>query len=251
MLSKPVGLVLAAGRGSRMRDLTDMKPKCLLELAGRPLLHWQLGALREAGLERIVVVRGYKAELLSGAFETVDNPRWQSTNMVQSLLCAAEKLRGETLLVSYADIVYKAGHVVDLLASEGDIAITYDTQWRQLWSLRNANPLDDAETFREQDGLVAEIGGRPHTLDEVQGQYMGLLRFSPEGMEKVFRYVGMLPPDRADKLDMTSLLRGLLATGSPIAAVPVRGGWCECDTSGDIALYEQQLMKEGWSHDWR
>lgn len=250
-MKSTVGVILAAGRGSRMQGLTEAKPKCLLELAGRPLLHWQLDGLRAAGLERVIVVRGYKPELLAGDFETVDNPRWESTNMVQSLLCAAKSLPESTLLVSYSDIVFKSAHVSALLLSKDDIAITYDTEWQKLWGLRNANPLDDAETFREQGGRLLAIGEKPETLDDVQGQYMGLLRFSPRGIAGVRRCVDELPEARADKLDMTSLLRLLLAKGIPIGAVPVHGGWCECDTPKDIELYEQHIAKKGWLHDWR
>lgn len=243
-------LILAAGRGSRMQGLTQAKPKCLLELAGHPLLYWQLQALRAAGVSRILVVRGYRAEMLSGEFETVDNPRWAETNMVQTLLCALPKVK-DSALIAYADIVYRSDHVHTLLQAQGDICLTYDTQWQTLWSLRNENPLDDAETFREKGGLLQEIGGKPQTLDEVQGQYMGLLKCSAEGFRFIKEYVSNLPQPLADRLDMTSLLCGLLANNVTITAVPVSGGWCECDTEADIICYEKALRSGAWSHDWR
>ncbi len=105
------GIILAAGRGSRMKELTAEKPKCLLELAGKPLLHWQLAAMRRAGIEKILVVRGYAAHCLQGEFETVENPRWENTNMLSSLLCAKDFASdffangGRRLLISYSDIV--------------------------------------------------------------------------------------------------------------------------------------------------
>jgi dTDP-glucose pyrophosphorylase len=80
---------------------------------------------------------------------------------------------------------------------------------------------------------------------------MGLLRFSATGQKIVADYVKSLSPEKADKLDMTSLLRALLARGANIGAVPVSGGWCECDTENDITLYEEKLAAGTWSHDWR
>ena len=59
-------LILAAGRGKRMNFLTEDKPKCLVMLKGRTLLDWQLKAIREAGIEKIAIVTGYKRELLQG-----------------------------------------------------------------------------------------------------------------------------------------------------------------------------------------
>ena len=54
---KTAGIILAAGRGSRMSNLTEERPKCMVELAGKPLLHWQLSALRRAGISSILAVR--------------------------------------------------------------------------------------------------------------------------------------------------------------------------------------------------
>ena len=52
-------IILAAGRGSRLGHLTDVLPKCLTVVAGRTLLDWMLGALRDAGIERVLIVGGY------------------------------------------------------------------------------------------------------------------------------------------------------------------------------------------------
>ncbi len=86
-------ILLAAGRGSRMKELTDARPKCLLELRGKSLLDRQLEALRKAGISEIAIVTGYKRELLAdrGLVE-FHNPRWADTNMVSSLASAQEWL---------------------------------------------------------------------------------------------------------------------------------------------------------------
>lgn len=79
-------IILAAGRCSRMKDLTDDRPKCLVELRGKPLLEWQLIALRAAGISEIAIVTGYKRELLCNrGLHEFHNPRWADTNMVSSL----------------------------------------------------------------------------------------------------------------------------------------------------------------------
>ena len=179
-MTTPTAIILAAGRGSRMRELTDTKPKCLLELAGRPLLHWQLDALRDAGVERIVLVRGYAAHTLVGDFETVDNPRWNETNMVQTLLCALPHVHGD-VLVCYADIVYKKEHVQALLRTQGDICLTYDTKWESLWRLRNENPLDDAETFYPKTANCSQLAARHRALIRYTASTWGCSNFPPPG----------------------------------------------------------------------
>ena len=149
-------IILAAGRGSRMKELTKEHPKCLIQLKGKALIDWQLDALREAGLNEIAVVSGYKRELL----EDLDvlefhNDRWVETNMVSSLACANEWLSNSPCIVSYSDIFYESLAVKSLMAISASIAITYDPNWITLWSKRFNNPLLDAETF----SLSSATGG--------------------------------------------------------------------------------------------
>lgn len=240
-----------------MKRLTEEAPKCLAPLAGKPLLEWQLASLREAGASRTTVVRGWKAEMLQGDFSTIDNGEWPTSNMVVTLSKAASLLSETMCVVSYSDIVYHPDHVRSLLGSPGDIAITYDLDWLDLWKARNeTDPLADAETFHQEGGWLKSIGARPKSLDEVHGQYMGLLRFTPAGWASVERFLLEQTPERRNKLDMTSLLSALLGRGVAIAAVPVCGRWCECDTESDLEIYEGLLESakstgRRWHHDWR
>lgn len=253
---KNAAVILAAGRGSRMGDLTADKPKCLLKLAGRTLLDWQLQALGQAGIEKILLVTGYAASCLAGNFATVQNPAWQSTNMLYSLNCARDFARdffangGERLLVSYADIVWSPEHARKLLKNKASIAIAYDLLWEKLWRLRFEDPLADAETFMEKDGHLLEIGGKTDDISRIQGQYMGLLSFDAKGWQILLDCSAELGEDLA-KTDMTKFLRFLLAKKLDIGVTPVQGGWCESDNAHDIQIYEKALSSGNWSHDWR
>ena len=250
-------LLLAAGRGSRMGSGTDEQPKCLTRLAGRPLIDWQTSALAAAGITTIAAIGGYRKDKLAPfvpvAFE---NPLWAETNMVMTLVCADSELRRGACLVSYSDIVYHPSTVEALAACDGDIAITYDRCWHDLWRLRFEDPLDDAETFRADDGWLSEIGGKAGSLDDIRGQYMGLLKFTPQGWSAVSDLLAALDEPTRRRFDMTSLIRRLLAEGYPVAAVPVDGRWCEVDQDTDVKAYERALDEAQargarWSHDWR
>jgi choline kinase len=248
-------IILAAGRGSRMGERTRDLPKCMATLAGRTLLEWQVSALRAGGIDDITVVRGYRAETIQGDFSSLDNPRWAETNMVRTLECAKDLLRSGPCLMSYSDIAYHPDHVRALSACPGDIAITYDKLWHELWSMRFEDPLSDAETFLQEDGVLKTIGGKTHDLSDIQGQYMGLVLFRPAGWNLAEQKLSSLGP-AADKLDMTSLLRALLTDGAEIRTVPVAGKWCEADNQDDLAQYEKRIEKTfsdntSWSHDWR
>jgi len=235
-------IILAAGRGSRMKALTDDRPKCLVELRGKALLDWQLDALRQAGISEIAIVTGYKREMLtSRGLVEFHNPRWRETNMVSSLACAHDWLMAVPCIVSYSDIFYTPEAVQSLMATQAPLAVTYDPNWLALWTRRFGDPLLDAETFRlNPDHTLAEIGNKPVSVDEVQGQYMGLLRFTPEGWAEVVRIRSALTSEECDKMDMTGTLQRIIDAGRvPIAAVPYVGEWGEVDSAEDLASYMQ------------
>ncbi|WP_347927286.1 phosphocholine cytidylyltransferase family protein [Pseudomonas helvetica] len=234
-------IILAAGRGSRMKSLTDERPKCMVELRGKTLLEWQLVALRAAGVSEIAIVTGYKRELLAdqGLIE-FHNSRWAQTNMVSSLACAEAWLQAEPCIVSYSDIFYSPAAVQSLMTCKASLAVTYDPNWLELWTQRFGNPLLDAETFRLTPAdTLAEIGNKPESADDIQGQYMGLLRFTPEGWAEVIRLRSALTPEQCDKVHMTNTLQQVIDAGRvPIHAIPYTGEWGEVDSSEDLSLYQ-------------
>jgi len=228
-----------------MGSLAEKRPKCLIELGGRPLLEWQVAALTLSGVSEVAIVTGWHKELLERRVPTTfHNPRWAQTSMVASLVCAAPWLEQTRCIVSYSDIFYSTGIVTALLAAESDIAITYDPDWLALWSRRFPDPLSDAETFgADASGFVTEIGGRATSAEQIKGQYMGLLSFTPSGWNAVTAYLRTLAPAVIDRLDMTSLLRGLIAQQVPIKAVPIKGPWGEVDTPSDLAIFTHDLNR--------
>ena len=68
-VAAPRGLILAAGRGERMRPLTDHCPKPLLEVRGQPLLQWWVDALARGGVHDIVINTGWLGEQIEGYFD--------------------------------------------------------------------------------------------------------------------------------------------------------------------------------------
>jgi len=240
-----------------MGALTNELPKCMAPLAGAPLIHWQIAALREAGIEEIGVVSGYRAEVLADVSTTwrltaFHNPQWSQTNMVMSLATAERWLAEGDCVVSYADIVYTRETVAALRDASGDLAISYDPEWEHLWSSRSESPWEDAETFRRAaDGALLEIGGpvTRDTLREVQGQYMGLLKFTPRAWLQVKDILEELPAPERQQLSMTALLRKLLDRHFTIQTVARTGPWGEADNEKDLQVYETFLKSGVWQVD--
>ena len=240
-------IILAAGRGSRLHPYTESCPKCLTELGGRTLLNYQIGTLRTCGITNIVIVTGYLGEMLENpGWDCVENPLWAETNMVESLFSAESKFTSD-MIVAYSDIVYEPRVLQALLNSQTDISVIVDRQWRALWEQRFADPLSDAETLRiDQNGDILEIGQRPESYDQIEAQYIGLMRFKGLGVTALRKgYAALRDADlsgrTAAQAYMTDLLSELISANHRLRAVPVDSGWLEVDTVEDYELYAAKL----------
>jgi choline kinase len=240
-------VILAAGRGSRMGHLGDDRPKCLVQLEGKPLIERQIAALRRGGVDEIGVVRGYRAEMIDlPGLCYFANERWAETNMVMSLAAAAPWLRSGPVIVSYADIFFRSELVRGLAGAPGQLVVAYDRAWRRLWTRRFADPLADAETFRiDATGQLLEIGGKTTRIEDIEGQYMGLMKFTPPAWSAVEVLLSTLDAPIGDRLDVTGLMRRLLTQNEPpISTFGTDGQWGEIDNPEDVALY-QKMISEG------
>ena len=157
--------------------------------------------------------------------------------MVVSLFCADEYLMADTTIVSYSDIVYEFKIVEKLMSDGSDVAITYDVNFQKLWSARFDNPLQDLESFKiDKNSFLQEIGKKPKNFNEIQGQFMGLLRFTKHGWNDAKK---ILQGYDINKLDCTTMLQILITKGRKIKAVAISDKWGEIDTISDLELYEK------------
>jgi choline kinase len=188
-------------------------------------------------------VRGYLGHLIDIEDVTYfENPRWAETNMVMSLVAAAPWLQSGPVVISYADIFYRSDIVRDLIAASGDLVVAFDRGWRSLWTRRFVDPLSDAETFRTDEiGNLVDIGKRTTQIDDIEGQYMGLLKFTPKAWSAVEAVIAAVDAKTRGAMDMTTLLRALLGLGFPVSTVGTSGQWGEIDSVTDLELYEKMI----------
>ncbi|HCM42326.1 MAG TPA: nucleotidyl transferase [Candidatus Omnitrophica bacterium] len=234
-------IILAAGEGRRLRPYTVDRPKCMVEYRGKPLLDYQLGTMRRCGLNDILLIKGYCADSIKreGVKEAF-NPRFDSTNMVYTFFCA-EKYFDDDVVMSYGDIIYGKDILEPLLNSNDDFAVTVSMNWRELWSQRMPDPLADAETMKmSPDGRILELGKKPKSYSEIEGQYMGLWKASKKMMKEMIKVYHALDKNAVydgknyENMYMTSFIQILIDRGFPVKAVKVTGEWLEIDAAEDL-----------------
>lgn len=234
-------IILAAGKGTRLKPLTDDKPKCLVPILGKPIIEHQLEIFKNIFQKKSIVVSGYKTEKLNYLnTDLIINDEFDKTNMLYSLYCAKKELNGE-VLISYGDSIYSKNIIESILKCKSDICISIDKDWKSYWDSRYEDPLSDLETLRLNDeGNIIEIGNIPNSYKQIEGQYIGLIKLSKKGSEIFSREVS----NSRKKKDvngkpfngayLTDFLSDLIKLRYELKANPIHGGYVEIDTEEDL-----------------
>jgi len=173
-------IILSAGQGKRLSPLTDTRPKCLVELSGRTVLHWQLRHLRQAGITEVVVVTGFAADTVETEIAGLDlpgmtvrtlfNPFFGLTDNLATCWLARGEMVGDFLLLN-GDTLFEPAIAERLIAApSAPITVTIDRK-------AAGYDADDMKVLTDGDALRA-IG---KTIEAYDAESIGFLRFNPEG----------------------------------------------------------------------
>jgi L-glutamine-phosphate cytidylyltransferase len=214
-------ILIAAGRGKRLGPHTAAIPKGMVPIGEHPIIGWQWRALAAAGIEELVVIRGYHADVMtefishrlgpetertSGRSERgpemertserserglpvtpprslqfFDNHEWATNNVLLSLACARDALDTATLIL-YSDIIFTPAVAQAAVASPHDIGLVIDRDFRSIYEGRTEHPLDEGEVSDlTDDGRVHRVGKRALAPADAVGEFIGLVKLSAAG----------------------------------------------------------------------
>jgi len=235
-LPDPRVVLLAAGCGSRLRPLTDDRPKCLLEVGGEPIIVRAVRLLAARGLTAITVVDGFAGQRLRAAllarfptawFRFVRNESWADTNNAWSLRLAGAPA-AEPLLLLDSDIVFEPGVLDRLLADPHPNRLALRRE--------GACGPEEMKARLSPAGAVAALG-KEIPPEDAAGESLGLEVFAPEAAERLFatldRRLGS--PENRNEFYEASFVE-LIASGLALWPVDMAGLRCiEVDTPEDLA----------------
>ncbi|MBC7977732.1 MAG: phosphocholine cytidylyltransferase family protein [Myxococcales bacterium] len=254
-------ILIAAGRGKRLGPHTEEIPKCMVQVGAKPILGWVWDAFTAAGIEELVVIRGYRGDVLESFVQSlaprvhfVDNPAWQTNNVLLSLACARAYL-DQPCLISYSDILFTPAVARAAAASPAEIALVIDREFRSIYEGRTEHPLDEGEVADLMpDGTVARVGKRALPPSEAIGEFIGLTKLGPRGVVTVARSLDALaqrfegrdhaPFQRAltyRNAYLTDLWQELIDSGLRLDPVMIEGSWREIDTGQDLERARQLI----------
>jgi choline kinase len=236
---KMKAIILSAGQGSRLGNLTHDRPKCLIEFNGRSLLDRQLDTLNACGIDEVVVVTGFRDDQIEASLarriggprvKTVFNPFYKVADNLGSLFVAREELAGD-VLVWNGDTLVSEDLMADVVANAGrdGICVTIDR--------KPGYDDDDMKVIADEDGRLRAIGKR--IKDGVNAESIGLLAFRGDGSA---RFRGAI--ERAMRTTEGTTIWYLrvihhLAQNGDVWTLDIAGGeWGEVDFPEDLASAE-------------
>jgi choline kinase len=249
-LNKIVGIILAAGRGSRLGKITKAIPKSFLKINNKKLIEKIIESFQISNVKKIKIITGYRSDKFNifkdKNINIIKNKNWKTTNILGSLFFADKFLSKYPCIISYADVYYDA-HLIEIMAndmSSNCIILPSYNNWRIYWKKRFKNPLVDLEKFKISKGKrLLEIGENAKFLKEIQGQYMGLFKISPKIWKKIKIQI-LKNKKNFMKMDITSLLNLILKKKlCDIKIINYKNQWFEIDNHKDYLLLKKEIKK--------
>lgn len=233
-------VILAASQGKELGLLTEDRPKALIPISGRPLLYRMVDGLNQIGIKEIIVVRGYKKEMIAApSLRCVDNDEYETTLEVYSLFKGVQGLVGRTL-VTYGDVLYNKYIPMNLLESDADFCIAVDTGWQETRNKgRYADFVSCDHPYKKGEfNQVAALQAMGPNLPEsvIHGEWMGLLKLSASGLSYLQEMLtGMASVKELNQMHMSDLFNKLRQRGKQIQVIYTRGHWLDVDDLRDLS----------------
>jgi choline kinase len=224
------GIILAAGKGSRLNGTAGDKPKCLVELGGTTLIDRQIRALEQAGIDDIVVVVGCQADRVRAACGTgvtyVENSRFAETNSLYSLW-TARALLYEGFVVLNCDVLFHPMLLDDLLTTNHDAAllIAYREPGQPAFG-------DEEMKVKVRGDLVIDIS---KTMDPAaaDGENLGIVKFGAHSAPHLVSILDRVVAEGGLR-DWAPKAFRAYAQNRPLHAIGTRGcPWIEIDFPED------------------
>jgi choline kinase len=232
-------ILLCAGRGSRLDPLTRDQPKCLVEVAGMPILQHQLNALYASGIDDIAVVGGYHMAKIRNyvrragmSVSLLFNPFWAVSNSIGSVWFARYLLNEDFCLLNGDAVIADAVMQQALQMTKRGVNLVVERP--------DACEADDMRVV--VSGTLIERVGKHLPSEHAECRSLGIVLCRREGAKAYRAVLAELVAEDTGVLHFHHDVIDRLARRMPVHAVELESPrWGEIDTQADIVAVERQL----------
>jgi len=253
------GLIITAGRGSRLGELTECTPKSLINVNEKSFFENTVEHFRALGISDIAAIIGYKKE----QFKEIDgitffeNNNWNNNNILHSLFYARHFM-DDDLIIAYGDIWFEKEPINNMYSSIGDFIIAVDQDWEDYYKGRTDHPISEAENVIYNKNLHAnKIGKHIYCSENSKqniGEFMGLIKISKkiikrivsefESLELSVKYTDSFQnAETFQNAYLTDFIQYLIDKGCEVNCCINNRGWYEVDTKQDLENLRSNFLE--------
>ena len=245
-------VVLAATKGDQLRHLTKNKPKCMLDIQGKPLLERLTSTLKKDNIGKISIVSGYKSNVIRernnlSNLNIIENKEYIKTGELYSLYKAVNEIKNDCI-ITYGDIVFRKYILDALLSIKGEIVIVVDalSQNKQKKKQKDLTVCDRKFTgnyLLEEKPASLKSMHNEYT-NKITGQWIGLLKTNTKGSKIIKNQIIKLRKNKKFKnLTMPDLFNNLIKNKIKINVLYIAGQWLDVNDAFDLA----EARKVSWA----
>ena len=233
-------LIIAAGYGTRLGNLTKKMPKSLIDINGKSILKRQMELLQSNGVTEIIIVTGPNHEkFLEKKLIYVKDNFYENHEQLGSLM-EARNFFNDELLILFSDVLFDNQVISKIINSENNFNIAVDSDWRKKYIGRTEHPISQADLVLIKNNLVFKIMKNLTPLNNFKiSEFIGIIKLSQKASKKFLNHYTNLEKSEnkteiIKKWYLTNMLQDLIDNNNIINPVEIDGNWCEIDTVQDL-----------------
>ena len=246
-------IIIAGGKSTRIRPLSNEIPKTMIEVYGKSVLERQIEVFQSCGISDITAVTGYHSEKINLPNITcIKNEKYKSTNINEGLFCAKAKLN-DSVVIAYGDLMFEYEVLERILNFKGDIGVGVRLNWKPHYKGRTLYPISEAENVVIENNKIVKIRKNISKCEKNQivGEFIGIMKLSKNASDILVQKYLELQKSHIGKFHnatslkqayITDMLQEIIDSDYLVEPVIIEGKWCEIDTIQDIE-YAKRIFK--------
>ena len=232
-------VILAAGMGTRLRPITEKVPKCMVKVNNETIISNQTNNLLDNGIKDILVVGGYKYNILkehianiSKSIKLLNNEDYDKTNNMYSLYMAKEFINNEDFILLNGDVFFEKEIIKDLISSNYPDLIVCD----------NDNYIEESMKIIVKDGKIQNIS-KKISPEESYGTTIDIYKFSSSSAKKLFDIIDNIINKENNLNSWSEVAIDKLFNYVDFKPLDINYKWVEIDNHDDLALAKDLFSK--------
>ena len=244
-------IILSAGYGSRLGNLTKELPKSLVDINGKSIIERQIETFRNNGIKEIIVIIGpNKDKFQLKNIEYVIDKNFHDHEQLGSLMVANKHFQND-VVISFGDVIVDNKIMKQVIESTYDMGVAIDLNWEKKYENRTQHPKSEADLVLIKSNKLIKIKKNLDFIENHQlGEFLGIMKLSGIGSKKFLDVFERLNSSHEGKFHdapsfqkayLTDMIDELIQTNEDVNPIFVDGVWFEIDTIEDLENVKEKI----------